>query len=70
MFFDELSPLLKEITQQPVAFFGGLVSGLLRLSLSDDPVKTWLDQQTGTTSYSSSISHNGNGNGPQSISID
>ncbi|MCY7277974.1 MAG: hypothetical protein LH702_30625 [Phormidesmis sp. CAN_BIN44] len=70
MFFDELSPLLKEITQQPVAFFGGLVSGLLRLSLSDDPVKTWLDQQTGTTSYSSSSSHNGNGNGPQSISID
>ncbi len=70
MFFDELSPLLKEITQQPVAFFGGLVSGLLRLSLSDDPVKTWLDQQTGTTSYSSSSSHNGNGSGPQSISID
>ncbi|MCY7277047.1 MAG: hypothetical protein LH702_25795 [Phormidesmis sp. CAN_BIN44] len=70
MFFDELSPLLKEITQQPVAFFGGLVSGLLRLSLSDDPVKTWLDQQTGTTSYSSSSSHNGNGNSPQSISID
>jgi hypothetical protein len=70
MFFDELSPIVKEITQQPVAFFGGLVSGLLRLSLSDDPVKTWLDQQTGTTSYSSSSSHNGNGNGPQSISID
>ena len=71
MFFDELSPIIKEITQQPVAFFGGLVSGLLRLSLSDDPVKTWLDQQTGTTSYSSSSgSHNGNGNGPQSILID
>ncbi len=71
MFFDELSPIIKEITQQPVAFFGGLVSGLLRLSLSDDPVKTWLDQQTGTTSYSSSSgSHNGNGSGPQSILID
>ncbi len=72
MFFDELSPILKEITQQPVAFFGGLVSGLLRLNLSDDPVKTWLDQQTGTASYPSSSSggHNGNGNGPQSISID
>ncbi|MBC7824153.1 MAG: hypothetical protein H7126_09755 [Candidatus Parcubacteria bacterium] len=71
MFFDELSPIVKEIAQQPVAFFGGLVSGLLRLSLSDDPVKTWLDQQTGTTSYSSSSGgHSGNGNGPQSISID
>ncbi len=72
MFFDELSPLIKEITQQPVAFFGGLVSGLLRLSLADDPVKGWLDEQTGTASYSASGSgaHSGNGNGPQSISID
>ena len=71
MFFDELSPLFKEITQQPVAFFGGLVSGLLRLSLTDDPVKSWLDQQSGTTSYTtSSGSHNGNGNGIQSIEID
>ena len=71
MFFDELSPLLKEITQQPVAFFGGLVSGLLRLSLADDPVKGWLDQQTGTTSYSASASSGShNGNAPHSISID
>ena len=71
MFFDELSPIFKEITQQPVAFFGGLVSGLLRLSLADDPVKGWLDQHTSTT-YSSSTSgiRNGNGNAPQSISID
>ena len=73
MFFDELSPLLKEITQQPVAFFGGLVSGLLRLSLADDPVKGWLDQNTSTTYYSSSPGsgiRNSNGNAPQSISID
>lgn len=71
MFFDELSPLLKEITQQPVAFFGGLVSGLLRLSLADDPVKSWLDQQTGTTSYPASTSSSShNGNTPHSISID
>ncbi|PSB15189.1 hypothetical protein C7B65_25025 [Phormidesmis priestleyi ULC007] len=70
MFFDELSPIFKEITQQPVAFFGGLVSGLLRLSLADDPVKSWLDQQTGTTSYPTSSSGSHNGNSPQSISID
>lgn len=71
MFFDELSPIFKEITQQPVAFFGGLVSGLLRLSLADDPVKGWLDQHTSTTYYSSSTgSVIRNGNAPQSISID
>ncbi len=70
MFFDELSPIFKEITQQPVAFFGGLVSGLLRLSLADDPVKSWLDQQTGTTAYPTSSSGIHNGNSPQSISID
>ena len=71
MFFDELSPIFKEVTQQPVAFFGGLVSGLLRLSLADDPVKGWLDQHT-TTSYPSSVGgiRNGNGSAPQSISID
>lgn len=70
MFFDELSPIFKEVTQQPVAFFGGLFSGLLRLSLADDPVKGWLDQQAGTASYTSySQGSNGNG-GPQSISID
>ena len=70
MFFDELSPIFKEITQQPVAFFGGLVSGLLRLSLADDPVKSWLDQQTGTTAHPTSSSGIHNGNSPQSISID
>jgi hypothetical protein len=71
MFLDELSPIFKEMTQQPVAFLGGLVSGLLRLNLSDDPVKSWLDQQTGSPAYSSgSTNHSGNGSGPQSISID
>jgi hypothetical protein len=70
MFLDELSPIFKEVTQQPVAFFGGLFSGLLRLSLADDPVKSWLDQNAGTTYTASTRSQNGNGSGPQSISID
>ena len=67
MFFDELTPILKELTQQPVAFMGGLFSGLLRLNLSDDPIKSWLDKQ-GSASVYSTPTHNGNG--PQSISID
>jgi len=70
---DELSPLLNEIGTHPVAFLGGFFSGVLRLSLSDDPVKSWLDQRAGdrldaTTSSLGSAS--GNGSGPQSITIE
>lgn len=71
MFLDELTPLLKELTSNPVAFLGGFFSGVCRLDLSEDPVRSWLDQQAGA-SYSSptSDSHNGKNSGPQSISID
>jgi hypothetical protein len=58
MFIDELSPIFKQAIQQPVSFFGGLLSGLLRLNLADDPVKTWLNQNISSSS------------GPQQISID
>lgn len=68
MFFDELTPIFKELTQQPVAFMGGLFSGLLRLNLADEPIKSWLDKQGSVSSYST-VTHNGK-SGPQSISID
>ncbi len=71
MFLDELTPIFKEFTQQPVAFLGGLFSGVFRLNLSDDPVKSWLDQQSGTVSSAATTStENGKASGPQSISID
>lgn len=72
MFLDELTPVFKELAQQPVAFFGGFFSGFFRLNLSDDPVKTWLDKQTGSTGYTASTSttQNGRTSGPQSISIE
>jgi hypothetical protein len=72
MFLDELSPILKELTQQPVVFLGGFFSGVFRLNLADDPVKSWLDQQTGSTSHTSATSgsENGKSSGPQSISIE
>jgi hypothetical protein len=69
MFFSEFGPILKEVSQQPIAFLGGFVSGLLRLDLADDPVKSWLDGQAGSTvRTTSSTTHDGKG--PQSISID
>lgn len=73
MFVDELTPIFKELTQHPVSFLGGLCSGFLRLNLSEDPVKSWLEQQGGTSTYSSFSSdsdRNGSSKGPQSISID
>lgn len=71
MFMDELMPLLKELTQQPIAFMGGFVSGIFRLNLMDDPVKSWLDKQTGTSSFDTTTQvQNGKSSGPQSISID
>ncbi len=71
MFIDELTPIFKQLTQHPVSFLGGFFSGVLRLNLSDDPVRSWLDQKIGT-SYTSSTTqeHNGFISGPQSISID
>ncbi|QLE55548.1 hypothetical protein [Nostoc sp. TCL26-01] len=71
MFIDELSPIFKQLTQHPISFLGGFASGVLKLNLADDPVKSWLDQQIGTN-YSSPATeaHNGKATGPQSISID
>ena len=72
MFMDELTPIFKQLTQHPVSFLGGFFSGLLRLNLSDEPVKSWLDQEIGYNTYTSSNTqdHNGKTSGPQSISID
>ena len=72
MFTDELSPILQELLRHPVSFMGGLASGLLRLDLADDPVKGWIEKQTGATPVSTSSIGNANGkkSGPQSIEID
>jgi hypothetical protein len=71
MSFDELSPLFQQLIQQPTAFLGGVCAGFLRLKLTDDPVKNWLEQQMGSTIMASnSNSSNGNGSRPRSISID
>ncbi|MBD2464351.1 hypothetical protein H6G89_25430 [Oscillatoria sp. FACHB-1407] len=71
MFLDELTPLFKELTAHPVAFLGGFFSGVFRLNLADDPVKSWLNEQAGSESYTSTTTMNGSKtSGPQSISIE
>lgn len=71
MFLDELMPIATDLMRQPVAFLGGFCAGLFRLNLAEDPVRSWLDQQTGTASMTShSTSTNGANNKPQSINIE
>jgi len=70
MFFDEIQPLLKELLAEPVAFFGGFASGVLRVDLAQDPVKTWIDQQNGVASSDDDQTPPAPPSGPQAISID
>jgi hypothetical protein len=72
MFLNELSPIFKEFIQHPASFMGGFFSGVLRLNLADDPVKSWLAQQTNSNTYTvpTSEANNGKASGPQSIAID
>ncbi|MGK7888632.1 MAG: hypothetical protein AB4042_04815 [Leptolyngbyaceae cyanobacterium] len=66
---DELSPLFQELTTHPVSFLGGFVTGVLRLNLADDPVRSWLDQRSDGPPPPPS-NNNSNGSGPQSITIE
>ena len=70
MFLDELSPIVQEVLGQPVAFLGGFASGLFKLNLSDDPVKSWLENQGADMPSNGDDDDNGAGKGPQTISID
>ena len=69
MFLDELTPIVQEILGQPVAFFGGFASGLLKINLGDDPVKSWLENQGADVSNRNN-GDDSSGKGPQTISID
>lgn len=72
MFLNELTPVIKELTEQPTAFVGGFFSGILRLNLQEDPVKSWLEKNGVSTSdmNSSETQNNSKTSGPQSITIE
>jgi hypothetical protein len=70
MFFEEVQPFIQELLAEPVAFFGGFASGVLGVDLAQDPVKTWLDKQTGTNSSDDDQTPPSPPTGPQAISID
>jgi hypothetical protein len=64
MFLDELMPIAREIVKNPIAFAGGFASGILRLDLNEEPVKSWLGKQP------NAVSSLDKPKPPQSIDID
>ncbi|WP_016948927.1 hypothetical protein [Anabaena sp. PCC 7108] len=72
MFISELSPLFQKLAQNPVSFMGGFVSGVLRLNLNEDPVKSWLNQEgcANSCSKTGTEAQNGKANTPQQITIE
>ena len=69
MVLNELTPFIKVLTKEPAAFCSGFISGVLRLNLTDDPVKTWLEKQAGFTPTGSQTGSSDRQR-PQSIDID
>jgi len=69
MFLEGLSPVLQELVRQPVAFLGGFCSGLLRVNLEDEPVKSWLANQ-GVVPPQTADASARKTSSPQSIDID
>lgn len=45
-------PILREAIKEPVAFFGGVFAGLLKLDLEDEPLREWVEN----TSKASGVS--------------
>ncbi len=45
MFSEELVNLYTECVQKPVAFCGGIMAGILKLDVHDEPLASWLQSQ-------------------------
>lgn len=63
----EMNEVWKTFLSNPVPFCGGFLSGLLRLDVKQDPLRSWLESQ-GLRVEEPPPS--GRSNGPQSISIE
>ncbi|MBE9043253.1 hypothetical protein IQ255_02310 [Pleurocapsales cyanobacterium LEGE 10410] len=70
MFLTELSPAFQKFIQQPVAFAGGFVSGILQLKLNEEPLSQWLEKQGYDPAGASNAVTSNNSDKPQSIDIE
>mmetsp|Transcript_25966 Transcript_25966/g.43527 ORF Transcript_25966/g.43527 Transcript_25966/m.43527 type:complete len:149 (+) Transcript_25966:158-604(+) len=41
-------PILKQAVKEPVAFFGGVFAGVLKLEVDDEPLKDWIERTAET----------------------
>ena len=63
--------IVQAFLKNPIPFLGGFAAGALRLNLSEDPLKGWLESQGIDVSDDDSDDSNPpSSNGPQTISID
>ncbi|CAN6458265.1 unnamed protein product [Victoria cruziana] len=74
-FFHPLNePILKEAIKEPVAFLGGVFAGLLRLDLSEEPLKEWISRSVEAAGVTEEDNEAGNSQeeeaGPQQIEIE
>ncbi len=65
MFVEELKPIVQEAFKQPIAFMGGFVSGVLKLNMNEEPLKSWLEKQGDL-----SIKTKSKNSGPETINIE
>ena len=68
MFLTELSPAFQKFIQQPIAFAGGFLSGVLHLNPNEEPLSQWLEKQGYSSSTTTTTTNNSDR--PQSIDID
>ena len=63
--------IMEALLKNPIPFLGGFAAGALRLNLSEDPLKGWLEAQgIDVPDDDSDDSDEPPGGGPQTISIE
>ncbi|KAG1677903.1 hypothetical protein FOA52_001321 [Chlamydomonas sp. UWO 241] len=47
--FDSIpDPILRAVIKEPIAFWGGVFAGALGLSVTEDPLKSWIQRTSGS----------------------
>lgn len=49
------NPVLRQALQEPVAFWGGAFAGLFSLTLTEEPLKTWIENTSADAGISYQI---------------
>ncbi|KAJ7517844.1 hypothetical protein O6H91_21G042000 [Diphasiastrum complanatum] len=66
----ENEPLVKEALKEPIAFFGGVFAGLLRLDLNEDPLREWIARTAEAAGIEFEKSEKNDDSAPEEIQIE